>query len=55
MANRDKVKLAVEACGVAAVLLGLVIVGLELRQNTDAVEAATFQSHTETWGLTPVT
>ena len=37
----DKAKLIVEAGGAIAVLLGLVFVGLELRQNTEAVEAAT--------------
>jgi hypothetical protein len=43
----DKLKLIVESGGAAAVLLGLVFVGLELRQNTEAVEAATFQSLTD--------
>ena len=37
----------VEVGSAAAVLLGLVFVGLELRQNTEAVEAATFQSLTD--------
>ncbi len=32
-----------EVAGAVAVLLGLIFVGLELRQNTAAVEAATFQ------------
>ena len=47
MLKSDKVKLMVEASGAIAVLLGLVFVGLELRQNTYAVEAATFQSLTD--------
>ena len=33
-----------ELAGAGAVLLGLVFVGLELRQNTNAIQAATFQS-----------
>ena len=32
-----------ELAGAVAVLLGLIFVGLELRQNTAAVQAATFQ------------
>lgn len=47
MLKSDKIRLAVETCGAIAVLLGLVFVGLELRQNTYAVEAATFQSLTD--------
>ena len=47
MMNYDRVKMLVEASGAAAVLLGLIFVGLELRQNTEAVEAATFQSLTD--------
>ena len=43
----DKAKIIVEAAGAIAVLLGLVFVGLELRQNTEAVEAATFQALTD--------
>ena len=43
----DKTKLVVEVSGAIAVFLGLVFVGLELRQNTNAVEAATFQSLTD--------
>lgn len=43
----DAAKLIVEAGGAIAVLLGLVFVGLELRQNTEAVEAATFQALTD--------
>ena len=45
--NNGKLKLVVEAGGAIAVLLGLVFVGLELRQNTSAVEAATFQGLTD--------
>ena len=40
----DRTKLALELAGATAVLLGLVFVGLELRQNTAAVQAATMQS-----------
>lgn len=36
-----------ELVGGIAVLVGLVFVGLELRQNTEAVQAATLQSLTE--------
>lgn len=36
-----------EFVGGVAVLVGLVFVGLELRQNTEAVQAATLQSITE--------
>ena len=36
----------VEASGGIAVLIGLIFVGLELRQNTAAVQAATFQDLT---------
>lgn len=43
----DKVRLVAEIGGAVAVFLGLVFVGLELRQNTQAVEAATFQSLTD--------
>ena len=43
----DKTKLVIEVTGAIAVFLGLVFVGLELRQNTNAVEAATFQSLTD--------
>lgn len=47
MIRSDKIKLLVESSGAVAVLLGLLFVGLELRQNTEAVEAATFQSLTD--------
>lgn len=45
--KRETLKLLVEAGSAATVLLGLVFVGLELRQNTEAVEAATFQGLTD--------
>jgi len=47
MLQSDKIRLVVETSGAIAVLMGLVFVGLELRQNTHAVEAATFQSLTD--------
>ena len=43
----NKPKNFVELAGAGAVLLGLIFVGLELRQNTAAVEAATLQSLTD--------
>jgi len=42
-----RVKAIADAVGLAAVMLGLVFVGLELRSNTEAVKAATFQSLTD--------
>jgi hypothetical protein len=42
------VKSVIELIGAIAVLIGLVFVGLELRQNTAAVQAATFQGMTGT-------
>jgi hypothetical protein len=36
-----------DLAGGAAVLIGLVFVGLELRQNTEAVEAASLQNQTD--------
>ena len=42
-----KLKAFIEIGGAIAVLVGLVFVGVELRQNTAAVEAATFQSLTD--------
>jgi hypothetical protein len=36
-----------DLAGAAAVLIGLVFVGLELRQNTEAVEAASLQNQTD--------
>ncbi len=42
--SRDRnLKSVFELAGAVAVLLGLIFVGLELRQNTAAVQAATFQ------------
>ena len=46
--NGKQVRAAIELAGAIAVLIGLVFVGLELRQNTKAVQAATFQGMTET-------
>ena len=43
----EKLKAYIEIGGAIAVLAGLIFVGVELRQNTDAVEAATFQSLTD--------
>jgi hypothetical protein len=40
-------RLLAEVGGAVAVLTGLIFVGLELRQNTSAVEAATFQGLTD--------
>jgi hypothetical protein len=42
------VKSVIELTGAIAVLIGLIFVGLELRQNTVAVQAATFQGMTDT-------
>lgn len=39
----EKTRLFVELAAGLAVLVGLVFVGLELRQNTAAMQAATFQ------------
>ena len=48
MSNKGNLNLrtVVEAASAGAVLLGLIFVGLELRQNTAAVQAATFQDLT---------
>ena len=43
----NKMKVFVELAAAAAVLVGLIFVGLELRQNTAAVEAATLQDLTD--------
>lgn len=43
----SRIKTLAELVGMAAVVLGLVFVGLELRNNTEAVKAATFQSLTD--------
>ena len=45
--NRN-LKFLVEFAGASAVLVGLIFVGLELRQNTAAVEASTLQNLTDT-------
>jgi hypothetical protein len=45
--TNNRTRNIVELAGAGAVLLGLVFVGLELRQNTAAVEAATLQSLTD--------
>lgn len=42
-----KLRALVELIAAVAVLVGLIFVGLELRQNTDAVQAATLQSQTD--------
>jgi hypothetical protein len=42
-----KLRAMVELVAAVAVLVGLIFVGLELRQNTDAVQAATLQSQTD--------
>jgi hypothetical protein len=42
-----KVKAIIELVGALAVLVGLVFVGLELRQNTAAIQAATFAGYTD--------
>ena len=42
-----KLKIIAELAGAFAVLIGLIFVGLELRQNTDAVQAATLQNQTD--------
>ena len=42
-----KVRAIFELIGALAVLMGLVFVGLELRQNTAAVQSATFQGYTD--------
>ena len=45
--NNKQAKAVIELVGAIAVLIGLVFVGLELRQNTRAIQAATFQGITE--------
>lgn len=42
-----KLRGLLDLAGGGAVLIGLVFVGLELRQNTEAVEAASLQSQTD--------
>jgi len=43
----SRIKTLAELVGTVAVVLGLVFVGLELRNNTEAVKAATFQNLTD--------
>jgi hypothetical protein len=45
--NKSNLRAASEIGGALVVLIGLVFVGIELRQNTSAVEAATVQSLTD--------
>lgn len=45
--NSGKLKVMLELLGSVAVLVGLIFVGLELRQNTAAVEAASLQNQTD--------
>ena len=45
--QRSSIKDLAEVVGTVAVVLGLVFVGVELRNNTAAVRAATFQSLTD--------
>ena len=45
--GENKLKVFVELAAAGAVLVGLIFVGLELRQNTAAVEAATLQDLTD--------
>ena len=47
MAKSDRMRGMLELVIAGAVLVGLVFVGLELRQNTAAVEAASLQDQTE--------
>ena len=41
--KENRLRLVLEVLGGIAVLIGLVFLGLELRQNTEAMQAATFQ------------
>lgn len=45
--NTDRLRGYFELVGSGAVLVGLIFVGLELRQNTAAVEAASLQNQTD--------
>ena len=47
MEARKNLKVYAELAGAGAVLVGLIFVGMELRQNTAAVEAATLQNLTD--------
>ncbi len=44
---QERLKILVELVGAAAILVGLLFVGFELRQNTAAVQADTLQNLTE--------
>jgi hypothetical protein len=44
--SEGKFRLILELVGAAAVLLGLIFVGLEIRQNTEAVRSSTIQEIT---------
>ena len=46
--NNKQLRTFIELMGAIAVLIGLIFVGFELRQNTKAVQAATFQGMTDT-------
>ena len=50
MQDKSYMKTYAELAGAGAVLLGLIFVGLEMRQNTAAVEAATLQNLTDASG-----
>ena len=50
MQSKSNIKTYAELAGAGAVLVGLIFVGLELRQNTAAVEAATLQNLTDASG-----
>ena len=44
---KKKLRSLLDLAGAGAVLIGLVLVGLQLRQNTAAVEAASLQNQTD--------
>ena len=47
MKSSDRMRGVLELVGSGAVLVGLIFVGLELRQNTAAMEAASLQNQTD--------
>jgi hypothetical protein len=47
LSENQKIEGFLDLAGAGAVLVGLVFVGLELRQNTEAVEAASLQNQTD--------
>jgi len=47
LTGTDRLRGAIEVISAGAVLVGLIFVGVELRQNTAAVEAASLQEQTE--------